>query len=202
MKDRFGIDTRVIQGTEFWKRPHMGRRMFFQHISSAVGGYCLLPTRPAENIARAAVSTKNTARNCIFVLMSGGPSHVDTFDLKEGSWTPTAFQPTSYGDIRWPQGLMPNLANQLGSIALVRSMKSWALVHVLARTWVQIGRNPASGNARFAPHIGSVVSLEFSAQQTNPTLPVFVALNTNNGPGPGFCHRRTALSIYRRVAAG
>src|SRR5260370_35858308 len=49
-----------------------------------------------------------------------------------------------------------------------------------------MGRNPAAANSRFAPHIGSVVSQEFSGQTANPTLPVFVSLNATNGPGPGF----------------
>ena len=81
---------------------------------------------------------------------------------------------------------MPNLAEKLGTVSIVRSMKAWALVHVLARTWVQIGRNPAAANARFAPHIGSVVSFELGPQQVNPILPVFVSLNATNGPGQGF----------------
>jgi hypothetical protein len=187
MRDRFGIDWDETRGTRFWKRPHLlGRRMFFRHLAAGVGGYFLLPTRPAETIARAAVTPKGTAKSCILILMSGGPSHVDTFDLKEGAWTPQGFAPTSYGAIRWPQGLMPNLAMQLDSIALVRSVKSWALVHVLARTWVMIGRNPAQSFARYAPHIGSVVSLEFTGQNPNAVLPVFVSLNSANGPSAGF----------------
>jgi len=186
MKDRFGYDWTNTQGTRFWRRPHMGRRMFFRHVTSAVGGYMLLPTRPAETIARASVTIRGTAKNCIFILMSGGPSHVDTFDLKEGSWTPAGFSPTSYGTTRWPQGLLPNLANQLDSFAIVRSVKPWALVHVLARTWVMIGRNPAQGSARFAPHIGSVVAREFDGLDPNAILPAFVSLNVNNGPSAGF----------------
>lgn len=184
MKDRFGFSFQDDQGTQFWRRPHIARRMFFRHLASAVGGYMLLPARPGETVAKASVSTKGTAKNVIFILMSGGPSHVDTFDLKEGAWTPAAFNPTTYGSIRWPQGLLPNLANQLGNVALVRSVRSWALVHVLARTWVMIGRNPAQGNARFAPHIGSVVAREFS--DPNAMLPAFVSLNVNNGPSAGF----------------
>ena len=46
---------------------------------------------------------------CIFVFMAGAPSHSDTWDLKEGAWTPAAFAPTSFGgSIRFAQGLMPN----------------------------------------------------------------------------------------------
>ena len=74
-----------------------------------------------ETIARAAASPIGTAKNVIFVLMAGGPSHSDTFDLKEGAWTPSFMAPTSYGDIRWPQGIMPKLGDQLDNIALLRS---------------------------------------------------------------------------------
>src|SRR5439155_395680 len=141
MKDRFGFDWSKIQGAPYWKKPMLGRRMFFRHVASAVGGYFLLPTRPMETIAKASVSTKNTAKNVIFIMMAGAPSHTDTFDLKEGPWTPASFNPTSYNGLRFPQGLMPTLATQLDSIALLRSVYAWAGVHGLMQAWVQIGRN-------------------------------------------------------------
>ena len=185
MKDRFGFDWTGHVGTQFWRRPQIGRRMFFEHAASAVGGYFLLPAL-TETVARAAVTPRKSAKNCIFIVMSGGPSQVDTFDLKEGAWTPSNFEPTSYGDIRWPRGLLPTLAGQLDSLAFARSVKAWALVHVLAKSWVQIGRNPAAAASRFAPHIGSVVSLELGANDPSRTLPAFVALNSTSGPGNGY----------------
>ena len=175
-----------IAGTHFWRGPVLGRRLFFRHIASAVGGYFVLPSRPMETVAKAGVNTVGTAKNVIFILMQGGPAHVDTFDLKVGSWTPSFLNPTNYGDIAFPQGIMPKLADQMDSIALVRSMYSWAAVHGLAQTWTQIGRNPTSGLARIAPHVGSVVALELSASSQNRTIPPFVALNTNGGPGAGY----------------
>lgn len=181
MKDRFGIDWSSIQGTHFWRRPQLTRRLLFRHAASAVGGYFLLPDRPAS----AAASTRGTAKNCIFILLAGGPSHVDTFDLKEGSWTPSFMAPESFGDIRWPRGLMPKLGAQMDLVALVRSVKSWAAVHQLAQTWIQIGRNPVSGLSKIAPHIGSVVSLELSDPK-NQTLPAFLSLNVESGPGSGY----------------
>jgi Protein of unknown function (DUF1501) len=186
MKDRFGFDWSKIKGTQFWRSPHVGRRTFFRHLATALSGYYLLPTRPMENIAKAAVTPMGTAKNCIFVLLTGAPSHIDTFDLKEGSWTPSYFNPTTYGDLRFPQGLMPNLANQLDSIALVRSSRAWATAHGLAQTWVQIGRNPASGLSKIAPHIGSVVAMELGAKPENRTLPPFISLNAADGPGAGY----------------
>lgn len=177
MKDRFGQDSSRVEGTWFWRRPHLSRRIFFRHAAAAIGGYYLLPARPMETVARAAVSTKATAKNCIFILLAGAPSHTDTFDLKEGPWTPAAFNPTSFGDLRFPQGLLPKLAEQLDSVALVRSVRSWAAVHSLAQTWWQVGRNPVSPSARISPHIGSVVSLEVSAREGERILPAFISLN-------------------------
>ncbi len=185
MKNRFGFDWSGIPGTHFWSRPQLSRRMLFRHAASALGGYFLLPSRPMETVAKAAPSTIGTAKNVIFVLLAGGPSHADTFDLKEGTWTPSFLAPTSYGDIRWPQGIMPTLAQSMNNIALVRSVRSWAAVHELAQAWIQIGRNPISGLARIAPHIGSVVSLELGKPKEQ-LLPAFVSLNVTTGPGPGY----------------
>lgn len=168
----------------FWKRPHLNRRIFFRNLATAVGGYTLMPSRPLETVAKAGVSTLNRAKNVIFVLMSGAPSHVDTFDLKEGPWLPARFAPTTYGDLRWPQGLMPSLAEQLGSIALVRSARAWAGVHNLMQTWVQMGRNPTSATSKISPHIGSVVSLETVTRENS--LPAFIALNGNPAVGQGY----------------
>jgi len=184
VKDRFAFDVTCAPQTQFWNRPLVHRRLFFRHMASATGGFFLLPTLTTERLARAAVSTKNTAKYCIFVMMRGGPSQIDTFDFKEGPWMPASLRPASYGDIRWPQGLMPKLAEQLGSVALIRSMRSWAAVHVLAQSWVQIGRNPAAAASRIAPHIGSVVSMELSPP--NAMLPAFVFLNSGSGIGAGY----------------
>ena len=186
MKDRFGYDWSKIKGTRFWQRPHIGRRMFFRHLASALGGYFLLPGRRFETVAKASGTPIGTAKNCIFILLTGAPSHVDTFDLKEGPWTPAYFNPTSYGALRFPQGLMPNLANQMDSIAFLRSTQAWATAHGIAQTWVQIGRNPVSGLAKIAPHIGSVVAMELGPESSDRTLPAFISLNTGDGPGSGY----------------
>jgi hypothetical protein len=186
MKDKFGYDWNKTGGSQFWSQPHTSRRVFFRHLAAGVGGYFLLPSRPMETIAKAAPATLATAKNCIFILMAGAPSHCDTFDLKEGPWTPASFGPTSYGDIRFPQGLMPNLAGQIDSLAFVRSMIAPAAVHGLSQTWVQIARNPFSGLSKIAPHIGSVVSMELGPTSADRTLPAFFSLSTSTGPGNGY----------------
>jgi len=185
-KDKFGIDWTGVTGRHFWKGPQLGRRMFFRHMRAGLGGYFLMPGRPMETVAKAAVRTQSKAKNCIFVLMNGGPSHTDTFDLKVGAWTPAAFNATSYDGVMWPQGLFPKLAEQIDNFALVRSIKSWNAAHGLAQSWLQIGRNPLSGLSKIAPHIGSIVSLELGAQSANRTMPAFVSLNTGTGPAQGY----------------
>jgi hypothetical protein len=163
----------------------IGRRMFFRHAASAVGGYFLLPGRPMETVAKAAVATRNTAKNVIFIMMTGAPSHTDTFDLKEGAWTPASFKPTDYNGVRFPQGLMPTIAAQMDSITLLRSVRAWAGVHGLMQAWVQIGRNPISALAKISPHIGSVVSMEMN-KGVGQTLPTFLALNGQPAAGSGY----------------
>ncbi len=185
-KTKFGVDWGKVAGTRFWRRPVVGRRLFFRHLASAIGGFYLLPSRPLETVAKAAVRPIGTAKNCIFILMTGAPSHTDTFDLKEGAWTPSYFNPTSYGDIRFPQGLMPNIANQLDSVAFLRNVRAWNAAHPIAQTWVQIGRNPVSGLSKIAPHIGSVVAMELGPTSRDRTLPPFISLNASSGPDQGY----------------
>src|SRR5258708_34848811 len=171
MKDRFGLDWSKVPGSRFWRGPHLSRRVFFRNPAAGVGGFSLLQRGRLERVAYAAPPVKAAADNCIFVLMSGAPSHIDTFDLKVGPWLPPAFNPTTYDGVAWPQGLFPKLGDQMDRIALMRSIKPWATAHGLAQTWLQIGRNPVSGLSKIAPHIGSVVSLELGPRSADRTLP-------------------------------
>lgn len=191
-KDRFGIPL-DLTGTQFWRRPPLTRRVLFQHAASAIGGYFFLPPLvggggAGAGIARAqSLAQPARARHVIFVMMRGGPSQIDTFDLKQGPWTPANLDVQTYNNLKWPRGLMPKLAEQLNDAVLLRSVRSWAAVHGLAQQWMQIGRNPAAGSARIAPHIGSVVSHELASERPkDAVLPAFITLNTLTGIGNGF----------------
>ena len=173
-----------IPGAPYWSKPQLGRRLFFRHLASAVSGYLLLPGAALERVARAAPATRATARYCIFVNLQGAPSHTDTFDLKPASGFPSYFNPTPYNGVLFPQGLMPQLADQLDSIAFMRSVRAWGNVHGLMQAWVQIGRNPATPLSKISPHIGSIVSLELGAKDA--ILPAFMVLNGNPAAGAGF----------------
>ena len=174
----------IFTKNQFKKHPmrisRPGRRLFFKNVAAAVGGYFFLPAKQAK----ASQATIGTAQNVIFILLQGAPSHIDTFDLKEGPWTPAFMAPTSYGSLRFPQGLMPNLANTIQDLAFLRSLRSHNTAHPLAQAWLQMGRNPVQGLNTIAPHIGSVVAMELGAPDS--VLPSFVSLNAVNGPGAGF----------------
>lgn len=153
----------------------------------------------APRVARTAgVPLKGTARNVVLIFLQGGPSHVDMWDFKEAVYTPMEFAPTNYGDLRFPQGLLPKTAENLGRLALVRSGLAWALVHPLAQTWSQIARNPSQPIGAIAPHIGSVASLELEPfRSSSDVLPTFLSLNSSwahpgSLTGPGYLPARHA----------
>ena len=83
---------------------------------------------------------------------------------------------------------MPKLARpSCDDFAIVRSMRSHALVHSLAQTWTQIGRNPAAALGNIAPNIGSIVAIEKDKErQPGQIFPAFLALNSNGAVGPGY----------------
>ncbi|HYL78967.1 MAG TPA: DUF1501 domain-containing protein [Bryobacteraceae bacterium] len=170
----------------FFNRPHFTRRRFFEVLGSGVvGSYLVGKTAQADTSTQAGVVTQNKAKNVIFILLAGAPSHTDTFDLKViNGVTPSNFTPTMVGGLNWPMGLLPKMGALLGDICLVRSMHSWALVHSLAQTWSQIGRNPAAALGNIAPNIGSVVAIEKNVP--GQVFPPFLALNSPTGIGNGY----------------
>jgi hypothetical protein len=173
----------------FFHRPYATRRQFFQLLGAGVTGSMLLrPKRAvAADITSAPVTTLNKAKNVIFILLTGAPSHTDTFDFKQSPDTPASLKPDTINGVAWPVGLLPKMAAQLPNMAVVRSVRAWALVHSLSQTWVQIGRNPAAALGNIAPNIGSVVAIEKDPERrTGQVFPTFLALNASNQSGPGY----------------
>ncbi|MBZ5602418.1 MAG: DUF1501 domain-containing protein [Acidobacteriia bacterium] len=193
-----------IRRPAYFRRPHWTRRNFFQILGSGVAGAFLTREAQAATCAAENVTTLNTAKNVIFVLMAGAPSHVDTFDFKmTNGVTPSAANPATINGIDWPVGILPNLANHLDDIAIVRSLQAHALVHSLGQTWVQIGRNPAAALGNIAPNIGSIVALEKAAERKpSDVLPTFLGLNSDGAVGSGYLDASFAPFKYNPSAGG
>jgi len=171
----------------FFNRPHWTRRRFFQILGTSVTGAFLAERyAKAADVATTGAATKNTATNVVFILLAGAPSHTDTFDFKMvNGVTPTSFAPQTINGVLWPAGLLPKLGQAFSNskLSIIRSMQSHALVHSLAQTWTQIGRNPAAALGNIAPNIGSVVAIEKATP--GQLFPAFLALNSGACVGNG-----------------
>jgi hypothetical protein len=158
----------------------------------------------AADLSTGGAALRNTARNVIFIMLGGGPSHTDTFDLKMvPGVTPASFAPETINGILWPTGIMPKLGNMLGDFAIVRSLRSHALVHGLAQAWTLIGRNPASAIGTISPHIGSIVAIEKEKERRpGQIFPTFLQLYSPAAPGAGYLASAYAPFKFNPAANG
>ncbi len=200
------LPTLPVSGATPVNGPDLSRRGFLRlGATGLVASWFLKSPAAAWAAESAGVVTRNTARNVIFVFLPGAPSQIDTWDLKEGAWTPANFAPAGFGaGLRFPAGLMPNMANRLGDVAIVRSMMSHALVHGLGQTWLQISRNPTGATGSEAPNMGAVAALELEGQRgPDDVLPAFLSLNTQqNLSGAGYFPSTYAPFVVQPTAAG
>ena len=160
--------------------PILTRRQLLQVGAVALSGFDLLrPLRPLNAAATQKVQPRGTAECCVFVFLQGGASHLDTFDVKEGRWTPPDFDiRTLAPDVRLPVGLFPKLAPQLNRLALVRSMEAWETVHQRATYYLHVVHPISPARAGEMPSLGAVVAYEFrDKRKSTDFLPPFVSMN-------------------------
>ena len=131
-------------------------------------------------LAAQAAEEPRRAKSCILLWMSGGPSHLDTFDLKpdapvniRGEFEPIS---TSVPGIQISE-YFPKFARLMQHAALLRSMSTVESDHELAAYHAHTGYQKRAGGVAF-PSLGSIVSREL-AQQDFP-LPNYVCI----GGGP------------------
>src|SRR5437867_3040787 len=156
------------------------RREMLRIGGLSLAGYYFLPLlKPLQVRAASKVEPRSTARFCIFIMLDGGPSHVDAFDLKEGKWTPQDFDiRTVTPEIRLPYALYPRLAGQLEKLVLLRSVAAWDAVHGRAQYYVQAAHPLNLALAKEIPPLGTVVSMEYQPRRRETdTLPPYVAMN-------------------------
>jgi hypothetical protein len=159
------------------------RREAFKVGASLVSAYWFLPLVEPTNIyAQSKVSPRGSARFVIFVMLEGGQSHVDSWDLKEAKWTPQNFDIREIAPgVKWPMALFPQLAKQRERYSLIRSMEAWDSVHFRAQYYVQSGHMMNPALQKELPPIGTVVAYESAARRrTTDTLPGYVAVNVTN----------------------
>jgi hypothetical protein len=147
------------------------------------------------------VAQRGKAKQVVFLFMSGGASHIDTFDPKPGAPTngPTKAIPTAVRGVHIASSL-PLLAKQMQSIALIRGMTSKEGNHERARYLMHTGYPPTPTVTHAG--LGSIVSHEMG--RADAALPDYIAVN---GPGarPGYLgvhHAPFAIQVQPEGAAG
>jgi hypothetical protein len=136
----------------------------------------------------AAEPTSARAKSCILLWLDGGPSHLETFDLKpdapsevRGPFRPIA---TNVPGIQICE-LMPRTAQLTDKLAIIRSLTSPLGEHGLANHYLLTGYQPTP--ALEYPSYGSVVAHERGG---TPTLPPYIAVpDYKSTAGAGYLGR-------------
>jgi uncharacterized protein (DUF1501 family) len=125
-------------------------------------------------------------RHCILLWMTGGPSQIDTFDMKPGHANGGPFKEiaTAVPGMRFSEHL-PQLAKHAGSLAILRGLSTKEGDHQRATELMHTGQLPM-GPIRY-PTVGSALSKALARGESD--LPSFVSVNPfvpYNVGSPGF----------------
>ncbi len=164
----------------------MKRRDMLKAGALTVGGLTL---SNYLRMAEAGQLQPGRAERAIFVELPGGPSHMDTFDLKpnapaefRGSFNPIA---TNVPGIQISEHL-PKLASCADKFAILRGVSHTLAAHNLGREYVNTGSKPIPSLEY--PSYGAVLSKE---RPTAPDIPSQVAV-PRASQGAGFLGIRYA----------
>jgi hypothetical protein len=188
------------------------RREFLSAAASAAAGGALLAAAPAPSRSRLVAS----ADSVIFLMLTGGPSQLDTWDPKPDApsdvRSPFAAIPTKVPGVRVTE-LFPKMAGIADKFALVRSVHHTdSPIHEVGFQWVNTGRLFRDGPEW--PSVGCAFSsLTGHRMGDSPNIstvlsngPVRTGLDVSHGQGCGWLnaddHRPYVLSDVRNFRVG
>lgn len=162
------------------------RRDMLQAGALTIGGLTL---SGYNRMAAAGQIAAGRATRAIFIELPGGPSHLDSFDMKpnapdthRGSFNPIQ---TNVPGIQISEHL-PNLARCMDKFAILRGVSHTLAAHKLGREYVNTGSKPIP--ALEYPSLGAVMSKE---RPSEVDIPDSVSV-PRSGHGPGFLGIRYA----------
>jgi len=167
------------------KEPNLTRREMLQVGSLSAFGLALPQLMAAAAMAK---GRRKPAKSCILFFMEGGPSHVDTFDMKpeaaieyRGEFAPIA---TTVPGVKVCEHL-PRMADQMHHVAQVRSVHHKINDHNAGAYYCLTGDTPAKpGKLIIAP-----------AQSNFPPYgSVLAKLRPTEGSMPSFFHMAEIMS--------
>ena len=158
-------------------------------LKSAAAGVCTVSASgwlPA--LADRVANDPKRRRHCIVLWMGGGPSQLDTFDLKPDHENGGEFKETKTNvpGLRFSEHL-PQLAKQADKLAIVRSLSTKEGDHTRGTHLMQTGQ-PPMGAIKY-PSMGSVLARELGDR--SDALPNFISVSqgrlfSDSTTGPGF----------------
>ena len=150
------------------------RRKFVQNAAASLLGVSLMPQIFANEKTAAQALSKGTAKSVIYLYMSGGMSHLDSFDIKpENSEVKgkSGELKTNADGVRVSQ-YFPNMAKVMDKCALINSMSSTAGAHEQGRYLMHTSYSQR-GTVQH-PHMGAWVTK--LGGKISSTLPPFVKI--------------------------
>ncbi len=150
-------------------------------LAAAVGGMGWL-TPVGQLLARQAERSSGPARSVIFLWLDGGPSQLETFDPHPGRKIAggTKAIATAAKGVEIAEGL-PQLAEQMGKIALIRSMVSKEGDHERGTYMMKTGYRPDPTVVH--PTIGAICCHELSGEGVD--IPRHVSILAGRWPSRG-----------------
>jgi hypothetical protein len=160
----------------------MSRRHFLQHLagSAAMAG---VAGAFGQSLTAHAQTLRRNHKSAILLWMGGGPPTIDMFDLKPGAATGGPFRPiATTGEAQICEHL-PQLAQQMKHLSIIRSMSTREADHGRGRYYMHTGFVPNPNIEH--PSYGAVVAHEMQSRVPQLEVPPFISIG---GPseGPGF----------------
>ncbi|MSU41436.1 MAG: DUF1501 domain-containing protein [Pedosphaera sp.] len=163
----------------------ISRRNFLQVGSLGAAGLTL----PGLLQARALAATQGRQvknKSVIWVWLSGGPTHVETFDPKMDA--PSEYRSLT-GECATPipgvtvGGTFPEIGKVADKMALVRSFAHGNSSHGTATTWVMTGYEDREN---MKPSLGSIIAKASGTTNPRTGMPTYVRMGAIRSDGPGW----------------
>ena len=148
-----------------------------RHLLFGTAAASLLSVHADAQVTSASATPRGTAKTCIFINMNGGPSHMDTFDPKDGPWNPSDARIGQFpGGLTLSRTYFPKFSAIPNDLLVLRSCASWEAAHERAQFYIQTAHSQNPALAAEIPHIGAVIGFE---KGFTGLLPPFLSFNQN-----------------------
>jgi hypothetical protein len=162
---------------------HLSRRVFLKSTVLGTGGAVLANWGGLFHSQTIAQEAQRQGKRCILLWMAGGPSHLDTFDMKPGRPSGGVFRPiaTNVAGVQVCEYL-PRLARHADKLAIIRSMSTADPEHSGGTYLMHTGYRREAFVRH--PEIGAMVAKFLGRDDSD--LPSFIQVGQGGGESTPF----------------